>query len=75
MMGRKNQQVWFTVAIDKSMSDAIAAALDDLNRQPGQMVKISRNSLIKNLLLQFLSGYKEVKEASINQNIKEKEGE
>ena len=74
-MGRKNQQVWFTVAIDKSMSDAIAAALDDLNRQPGQMVKISRNSLIKNLLLQFLSGYKEVKEASINQNIKEKEGE
>ena len=62
-MGRKNQQVWFTVSVSKEMSDAITKALNDINSQPGQVVKISRNALIKNLLVQFLVGYRAAKEA------------
>ena len=58
----KEKQVWITVGVPKKLSDAISKALEDLNSQPEQVVKITRSGLIKNLLLQFLVGYNEAKQ-------------
>lgn len=58
----KEKQVWFTVGVPKKLSDAVSNALEDLNSQPEQVVKITRSGLIKNLLIQFLVGYNEAKQ-------------
>ena len=58
----KDKQVWITVGVPKKLSDAVSKALEDLNSQPEQVVKITRSGLIKNLLIQFLVGYNEAKQ-------------
>ena len=62
-MPKKSVNVWFTISVPKEMSDAVTKALNDINSQPEQAVKISRNALIKSLLLQFLVGYQTAKDA------------